>query len=95
MIFIKNLTLSNFQFSKYFQSQIHQDHCLRMEWLIWTQEVQELISTQKIDWNQVKVLESRLVQEVSPNQEVNIHTLTPLKECDRKILVTYFHGVLL
>ena len=49
----------------------------KMEWLIWTQEVQELISTQKNDSSQVKVQESRSVQEVGPNQEdeaqVHIH----------------------
>jgi len=28
------------------------------------QELQELISTQEIDWNQVKVLESKLVQKI-------------------------------
>ena len=89
MIFIKNLTLSNFQFSKYFQSQIHQDHCLRMEWLIWTQEAQERLLTQKFSLSQVKILKSRLVQEVVPNQEVEIlvHIHFPTIECDSLRLV--------
>ena len=52
-----------------------------MEWLIWAQE---LISTQEICWNQVKVLESKFVQEVGPNQEVEtlVHIYFPKMKCD-------------
>ena len=55
-----------------------------MEWLIWTQEIQELISTQKNDLSQVKVQESRLVQKVGPNQEdeAQVHIHFPMMECD-------------
>ena len=61
----------------------------KMEWLIWAQEVQELIPTQEIDWNQVKILESNFVQEVGPNREaealIYIHFST--MECDFARLV--------
>jgi len=40
--------------------------------LIWTQEAHERLLTQEFDLSQVNVLESRLVQEVGPNQEVEI-----------------------
>ena len=55
-----------------------------MEWLIWAHKVHELIPTQESDWNQVKVLESRLVQEVGLNQEVEtqVHIYFPTTECD-------------
>ena len=45
-----------------------------MEWLIWTQEVQELIPTQEKNLSQVKIQESSLVQEV-----VQIKKLKKLK----------------
>ena len=44
--------------------------CEKIEWLIWTQEVLELIPTQESDLSQVKGQELRLAQEVGPNQEV-------------------------
>ena len=50
----------------------------------WTQEGQELIPTQEGDLNQVKVQESKLVQELGPSQEVEteIHMYFPTMECD-------------
>ena len=47
-------------------------------------EVQELILTQEKDLSHVKVQESRLVQEVGPNQEneAQVHIHFPMMECD-------------
>ena len=47
-------------------------------------EVHELISTQEFDLSQVKIQESKLVQELDPNQEVKIqvHIHFPTMECD-------------
>ena len=55
-----------------------------MEYLTWNQEGQELLSTQKIDWSQVKVQELKFVQEVDPNQEVEtqVHIYFPTTKCD-------------
>ena len=52
--------------------------------MIWTHEVQELIPTQESDLSQLKVQESRLVQEVGANQEVEtqVHIHFPMMECD-------------
>ena len=44
----------------------------KMKWLIWNQEGYELQSTQENDWSQVKVQESKFIQEVSPNQELKL-----------------------
>ena len=55
-----------------------------IEWLTWTQEVQELIPTQEGNLSQVKVQESKLVQELGPSQEVEtqVHMYFPTMECD-------------
>ena len=44
----------------------------------------ELIPTQEGDLNQVKVQESKLVQELGPSQEVEtqVHIYFPTMECD-------------
>ena len=62
--------------------------------MIWAQK--KRISTRETDLNQVEIqkLESNLVQNWGLNQKINVHTLSPLTECDRKILVILFHGVL-
>ena len=63
--------------------------CEKKEWLIWTQEVVELIPTQESDLSRVKVQESRLVQEVGPNQEVKtqVHINFPTMECDLILVI--------
>ena len=38
--------------------------------------------------------ESKFVQKRGPNQRIDVHTLSPSMECDHKILVIQFHGVL-
>ena len=57
---------------------------------------QELMPTRECDLDQVKFQkwESKLVQKWGPNQRIDVHTLSPLTECDRKILVIQFHSVL-
>ena len=54
----------------------------KMEWLIWNHEEHELQSTQENNWSQVKVQESRLVQEVGPNKKVEtqVHIDFPTME---------------
>ena len=61
----------------------------KIEWLTWTQEVQELISTQEGDLSQVKVQESKLVQEVGPSQEVKtqVHIYFSTIECDLILVI--------
>ena len=76
MIFIR-ITLSNFQNFKIISESILSHLCPKMEyekmeWLIWTQEAQKLLLTQKINISQVKDQESKLVQESGPNQKVEI-----------------------
>ena len=44
----------------------------KMEWLIWTQEVQELIPTQECDLSQVKIQESSLIQEVGQIKKLKL-----------------------
>ena len=63
--------------------------CEKIEWLTWTQEVQELIPTQEGDLSQVKVQESKLVQEVGPSQEVKtqVHIYFPTMECDLILVI--------
>ena len=63
--------------------------CQEIELLTWTQEVRELIPTQKSDLSQVKVQESRLVQEVGPSQEVDtqVHIYFPTMECDLILVI--------
>ena len=55
----------------------------------WTQEVLELIPTQESDLSQLKAQESRLVQEVGPNQEVETqdHIPFPTMECDLILVI--------
>ena len=52
-------------------------------------EVRELIPTQKSDLSPVKIQESRLVQEVGPNQEVEtqVHIHFPTIECDLILVI--------
>ena len=52
-------------------------------------ESQELILTQEFDLSQVKVQESRLVQEAGPNQEVEtqVHIYFPTMECDLILVI--------
>ena len=63
--------------------------CEKIEWLTWTQEVLELIPTQESDLSQVKVKESRLAQEVGPNQEVEtqVHIHFPTMERDLILVI--------
>ena len=51
--------------------------------------MRELIPTQEKNLSQVKVRESRLVQKVGPNQEVEsqVHIHFPMMECDYLKLV--------
>ena len=55
-----------------------------IERLTWAQEGQELIPTQEGDLSQVKVQESKLVQEAGPSQEVEtlVHMYFLTIECD-------------
>ena len=64
--------------------------------MIWAQTEYEQILTRECDLCQVEIQkwESKLVQKWSPNQNIDVHTLSPLMECDHKILVIQFHGVL-
>ena len=84
MIFIKNFTPSIFQIFKIiseskFSKPLSQNGMIDLD-----SGVQKLIPTQKKDLSQVKIQESRLVQEVSPNQEdeTQVHIHFPIMECD-------------
>ena len=61
----------------------------KIEWLTWTQEVQELIPTQEGDLSQVKVQESKLFQEAGPSQEVEtqVHMYFLSMECDLILVI--------
>ena len=55
--------------------------CNWVRWLIWAQEliIQEPILTQEFNLNQVKARESKLVQELGPNQKIKtlVHIFFP------------------
>ena len=85
MIFIKNFTPSNFQIFKLISESLLSTPLSQNG--VWKDGMIDLESgrpwttiTQKNDWSQVKVQESKFVQEVGPNQEVktqvHIHFLT-------------------
>ena len=89
MIFINHFTPSNFQIFKLIlesllstpmsQNGVWKDGMIDLEsGRAWT------TSTQENDWSQVKVQQSKFVQEVGPNQEVEtqVYIYFPTMECD-------------
>ena len=68
--------------------------CDMLKRLICSKEVQELIPPQESNSNQVKILGSKLVKKLGPNQTIEVHTHFPLTECDFERLWAQFQDLL-